>query len=100
MNVTLYWNEIKGNMCRVLKNQNAYLDTFPTVKYGGKSIIIWGSIKYDGTRFLIKCPDKLNSEGHQDMLDFNLLHFYNSKNILQQDNTPCYKVKNDTSGKQ
>jgi len=65
----------------------------PVVKYGGKSIMIWGAIKYDGSRLLVRCPDRLNSQGYQDILQCNLLPFYETEDILQQDNAPCHKSK-------
>jgi len=32
-----------------------------TMKYGGYSIIVWGAIKGNGSRALVKCPITLNS---------------------------------------
>jgi len=31
-----------------------------TVKFNGKSILVWGAIKADGTRILLRCPPILN----------------------------------------
>ena len=33
--------------------------TTKTVKFGGKSLMVWGVIREDGTRVLIRCPDQL-----------------------------------------
>ena len=49
--------------------------------------MIFGAFKNDG-KLLVKCPDRLNSENYQDILHCNLLSFYNSEDILQQDNSP------------
>ena len=32
-----------------------------TVKFGGPSIMVWGAIKGDNTRILIRCPHRLDS---------------------------------------
>ena len=33
-----------------------------TVKYGGFSILMCGAIKVDGTRVLVRCPNRLDSK--------------------------------------
>jgi len=62
-------------------------------KFGGKSIIVWGAIKADGTRILIRCPDLINSIGYEEVLKKGLLPIYEADNTFQQDGTPCHKSK-------
>ena len=62
-----------------------------TMKYGGYSIMLWGAIKGDGSRVLIKCPRTLNSSGYQTVLDEGLTPLYDASNIFMQDNAPCHK---------
>ena len=41
-------------------------------KFGGRSLLVWGAIKEDGTRILLRCPPILNSFGYQCILDEHL----------------------------
>lgn len=67
--------------------------TIKTVKYGGFSVHLWGAIKGDGTRTLIKCPQRLNSTEYQKVLEEGLLPFYDTQDIFQQDGATCHKSK-------
>ena len=67
--------------------------TSKTVKFGGKSLMVWGAIKYDGTRALVKCDKSVTSEEYQRILDVGLLPMYQPNEPLQQDGTPCYRSK-------
>jgi len=62
-----------------------------TVKYGGYSVLVWGFIKADGNRMLIRCPQILNSAGYQSVLSQGLLDMYNSDDIFMQDGAPCHR---------
>ena len=42
--------------------------TTKTVKFGRKSIMAWGAMKADGTRILIRCPDRMNSAAYEKVL--------------------------------
>ena len=64
-----------------------------TVKFGGKSIIVWSAIKVDGIRILIRCPDRMNSNGYEEVLKKGLLPIYDSHNAFQQDGAHCHKSK-------
>ena len=55
--------------------------------------MVWGAIKEDGTKVLIRCPDRLNANGYNDVLKKGLLQIYGRNDIFQQDNTPCHKSK-------
>jgi len=43
--------------------------TTKSMKFGGGSVMVWGAIKKDGTKILIRCPDQLNSNGYMNVLD-------------------------------
>jgi len=90
--VSLHCNK-RQYVRRPAKTKFVHRYTSKVVKYGGKSLLIWGAIKYDGTRLLVKCPDRLNSEGYQDILRCHFLPFYDAEEILQQDNAPCHRSK-------
>ena len=62
-----------------------------TVKFGGKSLLCWGAIKFDGSRSLIRCEDTLNSAKYQDVLKEGLLPFYDSTETFIQDGAPCHR---------
>jgi len=62
-----------------------------TVKYGGFSVLVWGLIKSDGTRVLIRCPQILNSVAYQSVLDRGLLGAYHYDEIFMQDGAPCHR---------
>lgn len=67
--------------------------TTKTVKFGGKSLMVWGAIKEDGTKILIRCPDRMNSIAYQDVLKKGLFPIYEPQNIFQQDGAPCHKSR-------
>ena len=62
-----------------------------TVKYYGYSVLVWGLIKSDGTRILIRCPQILNYIEYQTVLCKGLLRVYKFDEIFVQDGTPCYR---------
>ena len=67
--------------------------TTKTVKFGGSSLMVWGAIKEDGTRILIRCPDRMNSAAYEEVLKKGLLPVYEPQNIFQQDGAPCHKSR-------
>lgn len=67
--------------------------TIKTVKYGGFSVHIWGAIRGDGKRILRKCPQRLNSKDYRNILEEDLLPFYQHENIFQQDGASCHRAK-------
>ena len=52
--------------------------TIKTVKCGGKSLMLWGFIKIDGCRTLIKCPERLDSFNNQIVLNEELFSVYDA----------------------
>lgn len=79
-----YVRRMKGN--RFLSEY-----TSTTSKYGGKSLMVWGAIKYDGSRSLIKCDGNVNSIEYQSILRRGLIPIYNPQDIFIQDNAPCHR---------
>ena len=58
------------------------------MKFGGESIMVWGAIKADGTRIFIRCPDRMNSIGYEEVLKKGLLPIYEVHNTFQQHGAP------------
>jgi transposase len=67
--------------------------TIKTVKYGGKSLMVWGAITSDGEKILIRCPDRLDSFKYQDVLNQGLHMIYDKQKIFIQDGAPCHTSK-------
>ena len=65
--------------------------TLKTFKYGGFSVMVWGSIKADGTRTLIRCQYILISLKYQSVLSKGLLTVCNYNDIFIQDSAPCHR---------
>jgi hypothetical protein len=57
------------------------------------SILVWGFIKGDGSRMLVKCPTRLDSVGYQAVLKQGLLGLYENDSIFMQDGVPCHNSK-------
>ena len=62
-----------------------------TVKYGGKSVLVWGAIRADGNRILIQCPPRLDSREYQQVLSQGLPEVYESHMTFMQDGAPCHR---------
>jgi len=54
------------------------------------SIMLWGAIRSDGSRVLVRCEEKMNSEAYQRILAQNLNKIYNTRYIFQQDGAPAH----------
>ena len=65
--------------------------TIKTVKYGGFSILVWGAIKGDGSRMLIRCPIRLDSVSYQAVLDNGLKDLLDKNSIFMHDGAPCHR---------
>ena len=78
-------------VCRRNGERLQYNMVCHTIKYGGYAIRLWGAIKDDRSRALVKCPIKLNYEAYQNVLDASLVKLYDSSDIFMQDNAPCHK---------
>ena len=67
--------------------------TIKTVKYGSKSIMIWGAIKSDGNRMLILLMKNADSIEYQRVLKEGLFLIYKSDSVFQHDGAPCHRSK-------
>jgi len=64
-----------------------------TVKFGGKSLMVWGAIKKDGSRILLRCPPIMNSSNYQCILDEGLQHMYDRDSVMMHDGAPCHRSR-------
>lgn len=70
--------------------------TTKTVKFGCKSLMVWGAIKSSGERYLIRSNGIINSVEYQRILSSGLLPHFQSTDIFQQDNAPCHTSNSTT----
>ena len=65
--------EMIPNRRRLVRRRNGerlqYTMVRHTMKYGRYAIMLWGAIKGDWSRALLKCPIKLNSDTYQNVLN-------------------------------
>ena len=74
--------------------QNRYV--CKTVKYGGFSILahnFWGAILGDGTRTIVRCLPRLNSNAYQNVLKVGIQEMYKEDSIFMHDGAPCHRSK-------
>jgi len=57
---------------RPMKTRYNHRYTCKTVKYRGISVLVWGAIRSDGNRVLVKCPHRLDSLEYQQILSKGL----------------------------
>jgi len=76
-------------------NGNRFHDKYTTksMKFGCGSVIVWGAIKEDWTKILIRYPDRLNFNGYMNALNKGLLPIYDRNDIFQNDNASCHKSR-------
>lgn len=100
------WNKIiftDESMIQLYQNKKQYVwrpkntrysdfFTSKTVKHGYKSLMIWGAIRHDGSRILVKCPKPLDSDGYMKIIKDEFIPFYNPGEILMQDNAPIHRA--------
>ena len=67
--------------------------TCKTVHFCSQSVLVWGAIKGDGSRKLLKCPHRLNSDEYQGILKKGLHNFYDNTYVFMQDGAPCHRSK-------
>jgi len=71
--------------------QNRYF--CKTVKYGGFLILCWGAILGDGTRTIVRCPPRLNSDAYQNVLKVGIQEMYKEDSIFMHDGARCHRSK-------
>jgi len=64
-----------------------------TVKYGGFAIMCWGAILGDGSRTLIRCPPRMDSDAYINILKEGLPNMYKDDSIFMHDGAPCHQSK-------
>jgi len=57
------------------------------------SVMVWCDIKGDGTKTLVKCPNRLDSNGYQSVLEQGLFTICDSEPVFMQDGTSCHKSR-------
>ena len=75
----------------------------PTVKHSDFSIMVWGTIWYDGKSELVVCEGCINSAKYIKILKEGLLpifaraHVNKNHHLFMEDDAPCHSAKNNTS---
>ena len=69
------------------------LYTMKTVRIRGPSILVWEAIRGDGTKVLCRCPNILNLNNYQNVLDQSLIPFMKKDSIFMQDGAPCHRSR-------
>jgi len=77
---------------RPIGNRYANRYICKTVKFPN-SVMVWGGIKGDGTKTLVKCPHRLDSNAYQSVLEQGLFSIYDSQSVFMQDGAPCHKSR-------
>lgn len=89
--------QLKPTLRVHVRRMNSYrhkkIYTLKTVKHGGKSLMVWGAIKANGERILIRFLKNADSVEYQRVLNEGLLSFLDNKSIFQQDGAPCHRSK-------
>lgn len=65
--------------------------TIKTVKHGGRSMMIWGAIKENGERILVRFLKNADSIEYQRVLNKGLFMIYKTENIFQHDGAPSHR---------
>lgn len=76
---------------RCIGDRNKKPYTIKTVKHGWKSFMIWGAIKANGERILIRFLKNADSLEYQRVLNEGLFQIYNHSNIFQHDGAPPHR---------
>ena len=64
-----------------------------TLRFGGSSIMVWGCLKGDGSRKLVRCPQKLDSTSYQEVLKEGLYGFYDYDSVFMHDGALCHRSR-------
>lgn len=62
-----------------------------------KSLMVWGAIRGDGTRTLIRCDGNVDSFEYQRLLNLALPTIYTSRNLFQHDGASCHRSRSTTN---
>lgn len=61
-----------------------------TVKFPS-SIMVWGAIRGDGSRFIVRCGKNVDSREYQRILGIAMPHIYTPSHAFQQDGAPAHR---------
>jgi len=50
-------------------NMSGDIYTTKSMKFGGRSVMVWGAMKEDRTKIVTRCSDRLNFNGYMDVLN-------------------------------
>jgi len=78
---------------RMVGQRYKYNNLCKTLRFGGSSIMVWGCIKGDGSRMLVRCPKRLDSTSYQEVLKKGLFGLYDNDSIFIQDGAPCHRSR-------
>jgi len=62
-----------------------------TVKFGGRSLLLWGAIKAVGCRILLRCQLIFDSSKYQSILDEGLRDLYDRNSVPMHDGALCHR---------
>lgn len=60
------------------------------------SIMVWGAVRGDGKRILLKCDGNVDAHEYQRILGIALPKIYNTRYFLQQDGASCHTARSTT----
>ena len=60
------------------------------------SIMLWGAIRADGCKVLLKCEDSVDQNEYQRLLHNGLPQIYSTRYILMHDGAPCHRARSTT----
>ncbi|KAK3561793.1 hypothetical protein QTP86_014371 [Hemibagrus guttatus] len=91
----------KNSTCRVWRRKNAELhpkNTIPTVKHGGRNIMLWGCFSAKGPGRLIRVKERMNGAMYREILSKNLLPSARALKmkrgwVFQHDNDPKHTAR-------
>ena len=69
--------------------------TIKTTKFS-PSIMVWGAIRHDGKRVIVKCNESVDAYEYQRILDEGLPRIYTTRYIFQQDGATCHTARSTT----
>ena len=68
----------------------------PTTKFS-KSLMLWGAIRGDGKRLLMRCEKNVDSLEYQRILGLALPVMYSSRYVFQHDGAPSHRSRSTTN---
>jgi hypothetical protein len=57
------------------------------------SVMVWGAVRGDGKRILLKCDENVDAHEYQRILAVALPQIYNTRYLLQQDGASCHTAR-------